>query len=160
MSYGYSPASAMKALQQAGQPVAAKPQSNEPRWDQQSARPQADTRSAPAILVTKAVERLMELIESETSALRSGALELVPELSARKNHALLELNRMVSTPVNVDGDSILRGKLKKLREVLDVNRLLIQKHLAAVQEVADMIADNIRDSESDGTYGRAATYSR
>jgi hypothetical protein len=43
-------------------------------------------------------------------------------------------------------------RLAGLRAKLDVNRAVLETHLAAVREVATVLADAIRDAESDGTY--------
>ena len=83
----------------------------------------------------RAIERLEEVVDQETTALRSRAAIDLKDFNNRKSQGLLELNRA------------LRGFDK-----LDVNRAVLKTHLEAVREVATILADAIRDAESDGTY--------
>lgn len=147
MSYGYEP----KNFPRSDVPVN-RPGSRTVSPDA-SGRGRGDPR-ASAALVGQAVLRLSELVEQETAALRNGRFSEIAEFGARKNHALLELSRMMPLPSGTEQDRVLTAKLTTLRQTLDANRSLVQKHIMAVQEVSDLIANVVQQHDSDGTYSK------
>ena len=124
-----------------------------------SAQPQAPLRanaarppeSAPAPL-DRVIERLEEVVEQETAALRSRTAIDLKDFNNRKSQGLLELNRALRGLDGPPKEKAVLARLAGLRAKLDVNRAVLEMHLAAVREVATVLADAIRDAESDGTY--------
>jgi hypothetical protein len=99
-----------------------------------------------------AAARLVQLLDRETAALRSRQPVDMDDLCDRKNQALLEMSRIGR---KLEGDVVdpeLRSLLADLRTKLDENRAVLQLHLQAVGEVADILTDAIRNADSDGTY--------
>lgn len=103
-------------------------------------------------IVGSAVERLELLIGEETAALRHASIADLKGFNNRKAQVLMELDRAVTSGDGATPSPQMRQRLVSLREKLDVNRRKLKIHLEAVQEVAGMIADQIRDADSDGTY--------
>jgi hypothetical protein len=102
--------------------------------------------------VDRAIEYLGIIVDQETNALRTrGAIDLA-EFNNRKNQGLLELNRALRALDPGATSRSVAARLADLRAKLDMNRILLKTHLEAVREVASVVADAIRDSESDGTY--------
>jgi hypothetical protein len=111
--------------------------------------------SANAALKSAAA-RLLQLLDRETTALRGRQTVDMDDLCDRKNKALLELSRISR---RIEGEAVdpeLQSMLDALRSKLDENRAVLQLHLQAVGEVADILAAAIRDADSDGTYSTGA----
>src|SRR5262245_17845859 len=107
---------------------------------------------APASL-DRVIERLEEVVEQETAALRGRTAVDLKDFNIRKSQGLLELNRALrGLDASPAGDKTLEARLAGLRAKLDANRAVLDVHLAAVREVATALADAIRDADSDGTY--------
>jgi hypothetical protein len=107
--------------------------------------------STAALLQT--IERLEQVIELETSALKLGQQAAnLSEFNARKSQGLLELNRMLKGMDPAVLEKEVGAPLARLRTKLDRNLHILQNHLRAVREVARVIAGAIQDAESDGTY--------
>jgi hypothetical protein len=100
----------------------------------------------------RAIERLEEVVDQETMALRSRAAIDLKDFNNRKSQGLLELNRALRGFDGLANNQVARARLEGLRAKLDVNRAVLKTHLEAVREVATVLADAIRDAESDGTY--------
>lgn len=100
----------------------------------------------------QAVGRLEVLLDQEMAQLRHASVEDLRDFNNRKAQAFVELNRAVGGLAGQAPSADLRARLSSLRQKLDVNRRTLKMHLDAVQEVAGMLADQIRDAESDGTY--------
>jgi hypothetical protein len=114
-------------------------------------RPGEGTLAAPAP-VDRVIERLEEVVDQETAALRNRTAIDLRDFNNRKSQGLLELNRALRGLDNAPKDRTVTTRLAGLRAKLDVNRAVLETHLAAVREVATVLADAIRDAESDGTY--------
>ena len=100
----------------------------------------------------RCIERLEDVVDQETAALKSRAPADLREFNNRKSQGLLELSRslryfQVAPPTNA-----VLERLAGLREKLDINQAVLKLHLDAVREVSTIMADAIRDAESDGTY--------
>ena len=99
----------------------------------------------------RAIEYLGAVVDQETEALRMRAMVDLGEFNNRKNQGLLELNRALRG-LDAGAASRVSARLAGLRAKLDVNRALLKTHLEAVREVASVVSEAIRDSDSDGTY--------
>jgi hypothetical protein len=100
----------------------------------------------------RAIEHLGAIVEQETDALRMRAAIDLAEFNNRKNQGLLELNRALRALDTGAASRSIAARLADLRAKLDVNRTLLKTHLEAVREVASVVSEAIRDSDSDGTY--------
>jgi flagellar biosynthesis/type III secretory pathway chaperone len=110
---------------------------------------------APIAALKSALMRLEETIDQETSALESLQTGEIHEFNRRKSRSLLELSRLVRTlPENRESD--MRDLLKRLRSKLVRNHTLLNVHLTAAREIADLMAGALAEAESDGTYGMSS----
>lgn len=102
------------------------------------------------------IQRLEEVVEQETAALKSRKAVDLKEFNDRKSHALLDLTRALRQMQAGGGaQAHLMNRLGDLRAKLEVNRRVLQMHLEAVREVSTTLADAIREADSDGTYSPA-----
>ena len=98
----------------------------------------------------QAINRLEAVLAGESLALRSGDSTGLGDISNRKNQSLLELTR-ISRGIEPAGFSDeMRERLGTLRERLDDNSRLLQMHIEATAEVADVITKAMAAAESDG----------
>ncbi len=97
--------------------------------------------------------QLGDLLDEETSALKAGRHDSLPDCNYRKSHLFLELTRAL-TPMTADATRDVRAKelFETLRAKLDANQKVLKLHLDAVTEVTEVLSRAIRDTESDGTY--------
>ena len=115
--------------------------------------PHADRDGATASSAfERCIERLEDALDQETAALRSRAATDLREFNNRKSQGLLELSRSVRHFQGAPPSNAVLARLASLREKLDVNKAVLKMHLEAVREVTTVMADAIRDAESDGTY--------
>jgi hypothetical protein len=105
-------------------------------------------------IVVSAIERLEEVVEQETAALKGEQPGDLRDFNMRKSHGLLELMRATR---NIDGAAApaIGARLQSLRAKLERNSRVLQTHLAAVQDVSRIIANALNEAESDGTYAQA-----
>lgn len=106
-------------------------------------------------LVESAIERLEEAVEQETAALNTRTGIDLREFNDRKSQGLLELTRAMRHIDGAGPEPALVTRLAKLRSKLDVNSAALKMHLDAVREISVVMADAMRDAESDGTYSRS-----
>lgn len=100
------------------------------------------------------IQRLEEVVDQETAALKSRKAVDLKDFNDRKSHALLDLTRALrQMQANGAVHSQLERRLGSLRAKLEVNRQVLKMHLEAVREVSTTLADAIREQDSDGTYG-------
>lgn len=104
------------------------------------------------LILSSAVDRLELLIDQETAALRHASAIDLKNFNNRKSQVLMELDRAMATSGGAMPSAPMKQRLGKLRDKLALNRSKLKMHLEAVQEVASMLADQIRDADSDGTY--------
>lgn len=112
----------------------------------------AEDESGVLASLLRTIERLEETLEQETAGLRARAQIDLKDFNNRKNHGLLELTRAMR---HLDRGSLTQAvseRLSALRISLEINRGVVKMHLEAVREVSTIVADAIRDAESDGTY--------
>lgn len=110
----------------------------------------ADVASANALLAC--IERLENVLDVENTALVERRDADLQECSRRKSRALLELTRIARAVPPAAIEPPARLGIGRLREKLLRNRDLLQIHISAVREVADLLARVIAETESDGTY--------
>lgn len=112
----------------------------------------APARSPVLAALAGAAERLVRVLDQETGALRARSAPDLAALCHRKNQALLELSRIEQKLDREPLDAELQALLARLRARLGENGAALDLHLRAAREVAEILADAIRDAESDGTY--------
>jgi flagellar biosynthesis/type III secretory pathway chaperone len=99
------------------------------------------------------IQRLEEVVDQETAALKSRQKVDLKDFNDRKSHALLDLSRALRQMQAGGASQVhLKNRLAELRAKLEVNRRVLQMHLEAVREVSTTLADAIREQDSDGTY--------
>jgi DNA repair ATPase RecN len=102
--------------------------------------------------IDKAIQRLEDLIDEETAALRAHKAMDLKDFNNRKSQALYELTRVSRQVEDVAGNPEILDRLKTLRSKLETNRNLIKIHMEAVGEVLTIMTEAIHEAESDGTY--------
>lgn len=105
--------------------------------------------------IEEAIERLEFTIDEENAALENHVVVDFPEITRRKSHSLLELTRRARA-LPPGSDVVLRDRLDTLRDKLVQNHSILGLHVAAVREIADLMASVLGESESDGTYDMAS----
>lgn len=110
---------------------------------------------APVPMLETLIQRLEEVVEQETAALRAGGSVDLKAFNDRKSQALLELTRWMRNMSNVGANPDLAGRIAGLKEKLAVNQSVLNLHLEAVREISTSMSDAIQQSESDGTYTQA-----
>lgn len=114
-------------------------------------KPAEDENGMLASLV-RTIERLEETLEQETAGLRSRTPIDLKDLNNRKTHGLLELTRVMRHLNRGSLTPSVATRLSALRNSIEINSRVVKMHLEAVREVSAIVADAIRDAESDGTY--------
>jgi len=100
-----------------------------------------------------AIDRLEEALQTESALLRSGKGSVsLDEFNYRKSHGLLELTRAARNIDPATIDETVKRRLAGLRRELETNRLLLKTHLDATREISGILADAMRQADSDGTY--------
>ena len=107
---------------------------------------------AASLAFEQCIVRLEDVVEQETAALKSRAPINLRDSTNRKSHGLLELSRSIRLFQGGRPSNAVLARLAGLREKLDTNSAVLKLHLEAVREVSTVMADAIRDAESDGTY--------
>lgn len=100
----------------------------------------------------RCIERLEAVVDQETAALKDRTATDLREFNNRKSQGLLELSRSLRHFQGATPSNAVLARLAGLRAKLDVNQAVLKLHLEAVREVSTVMADAIRDAESDGTY--------
>jgi hypothetical protein len=111
---------------------------------------------AASLAFEQCIARLEDVVEQETAALRSRASTDLRDFTNRKSQGLLELSRSMRLFQVARPSNAVLARLAGLREKLDTNSTVLKRHLEAVREVSTIMADAIRDAESDGTYQPSA----
>ncbi len=107
----------------------------------------------PVAFTLSLIDRLEDLLERETGGLKSYSIAELKELNHRKSQCLLELMRASRSLEGQPQSRALVERLSTLRSTVDRNQAALQIHVDAVKEIATIISDTLRDTESDGTYG-------
>jgi len=109
------------------------------------------------VVMDRLLVSLEELIRRETAVLKAGATLDLSEFNRRKSQGLYNLSavwdskmakRNVPPPVSEE-------RLRSFRTALEANQAALSLHLQAVREIADVISNAMRQTESDGTYDPA-----
>jgi len=112
-----------------------------------------DDKAAAAFgVIEKIAERLEQVIDQETAALQARSGVDLKDFNDRKSLGLLELTRAMRRIEDGTPDQRLVARLSRLRDKLETNRLALKTHLDAVREISTVVADAMRNAESDGTY--------
>ena len=120
--------------------------------------PQSGVRQATSFeACLRAIERVEQVVDQETFALKQRARGKLDEFVNRKSHGLLELTRAMRA-VGSDAGGSLGPRLRALQAKLSENSALLKMNVEAVQEVSAVMARAIRDGESDGTYSAALRF--
>jgi hypothetical protein len=111
------------------------------------------------LAVIGCIDRLDQLLDRETEALRNCAPIDFEDFNLRKSHALLELSRASrsATPL---ASTAIGARLMDLQAKLAENSLLLEQHLAAMREIATIMVRTIEMAESDGTYSSRSSFER
>jgi hypothetical protein len=115
--------------------------------------------SAAVEACLRAIERVEQLMDQETFALRQHQVSGLADFNHRKSHGLLELTRAIRSLGNAAAGHGLQPRLLSLQAKLRENADALSLHLRAVQEVSALVTRAIRDGESDGTYSAAIRFS-
>jgi hypothetical protein len=99
-----------------------------------------------------AIRRLESVVEEETIALGTRKKIDFDDFSTRKSRSMLEFVRLMRARMHHGDEVEITEEIRKLRQKLEQNRAILEKHYDAVREVATIIARAIREAESDGTY--------
>jgi hypothetical protein len=112
----------------------------------------AGERNGALALLEKTIDKLEDLIDEETSALKTHRAVDLRDYNNRKSQTLLELTRLTRMvgPATVDAE--FKARLESIRTKLNINRGVIQMHLEAVREIAALVSSSIQEADSDGTY--------
>lgn len=125
-----------------------------------AARRPLATRPSREMLLLGVIERLEQVVEAETAALRQlKPIDTTP-FAIQKSQGLLELARLLRQGDIDNASDRLRERIAGLRERLDENRAALELHLNASREVFDTVAKALNDAESDRTYPSAAGWSK
>ncbi len=111
--------------------------------------------SQPISMLEVSIQRLEDIVDQETTALKQRETIDLKAFNDRKSQALLELTRWMRNMPSVDATPEIAARIGGLKEKLLVNQAVLQLHLEAVREISTSMADAIRQSESDGTYTQA-----
>lgn len=101
------------------------------------------------------ITALESAIEDETAALKARGHVDLEAFNHRKQQGLMELNRAMRNLGNVANHKLVAARLASLKDKLAVNQATLKFHLDAVREISTIVANAIRDSESDGTYSQS-----
>jgi hypothetical protein len=106
-------------------------------------------------MVEISIQRLEEIVEQETFALKNRQAINLKDYNDRKSQALLELTRTLRNVQSLGSNPELLERIGSLKKKLAANQAMLKLHLEAVREISTSLSDAIRHSESDGTYTQA-----
>lgn len=129
------------------------PQMQAPRPE--SAPPAGAQRSSVLSMVDVTIQRLEEIIDQETHALRARKAIDFRDFNNRKSQALLELTRSLRLMQGTGPDPALAARVGALKVKLAVNQAALKVHLDAMREISTSLSEAIRNADSDGTYTQA-----
>jgi hypothetical protein len=113
------------------------------------------TRATLLPIVEISIQRLEEIVEQETFALKNRQAINLKDYNDRKSQALLELTRTLRNVQGMASSPALVERVGSLKAKLATNQAMLKLHLEAVREISNSLSDAIRHSESDGTYTQA-----
>lgn len=114
----------------------------------------ARSATADAVLgaVYAVIDRLQGVVMAETDALTRRVPIDVDAVTRQKRQGLLELSRLMRAMPAVGQKEEARARLATLAEALDRNQAALDVQLRAVRDVAAIVAQVMREADSDGTY--------
>lgn len=115
-------------------------------------RPAIDPAVQGLISIIGALETV---VEEETAALAARTQVDLETYSNRKSQGLMELNRASRNLEAMANHQVVAARLSGLRDKLAANQMALKLHLEAVREISSIVANAIRESESDGTYSES-----
>ena len=115
------------------------------------------TTIGPAVMASDSslqtiVKRILECVETETSAIRTDSQFDANQSNGRKSRLLYELGRASRNTNVADLDSSCLDDLAALRAALAENENVLKAQISAVSEVASIVQNAIEREETDGTY--------
>ena len=114
--------------------------------------PHGGDRATAAAQLIGAMERLQQVVDAETRALRERNNTDLQSFSHRKSQGLLEVSRSMRALGGAAPGEAVRTRLAALRASLHDNHALLGLHLRAAQEISSTLARALEHAESDGTY--------
>src|SRR5262245_4329106 len=111
-----------------------------------------DEKAAAFATIENTAERLEQVIDQETAALKARTGLDLKDFNDRKSLGLLELTRAMRHIEGATPEPALVARLSRLRDKLEINRAALKIHLDAVKEISGIVAEAMRNAESDGTY--------
>lgn len=103
----------------------------------------------------KVLNGLMAVLDVERQALETAERADFPGLTRQKLQLLMQLDRLSSVTRSAQVPAAIGEKLVETRRKLDENARILKHRMEAIREVAELISEDIRDAESDGTYSIA-----
>lgn len=113
-----------------------------------------ETNPAALTALIAAIRRALDVVEAETLTLRDNASADLKTFEHRKSQVLLDLERARQAVPAYALTEDIKELLERLRLALQDNMTLLFRHLSAVKEISDLVAQSMLDAESDGTYAR------
>lgn len=98
------------------------------------------------------LQRLEEIIEQETAALRGRGPVDLKSFNDRKSQALLDLSRLLRHAKGAAPNPALEKRIGQIQSKLALNQAVLKIHLEAVREISTRLSDAIQEADSDGTY--------
>ena len=105
--------------------------------------------------VMRAIQRLEDVIDTETRLLLEGGNPDLAEINSQKSRGLYDFNKAISKAAGAAEPAAmkrLQPLLDNLKQKLEKNCEALQLHLRAVGELADLIRGALETQEADGTY--------
>ena len=105
--------------------------------------------------VMRAIQRLEDVIDTETRLLLEGGNPDLAEINSRKSRGLYDFNKAIRKAAGAAEPAAmkrLQPLLDNLKQKLEKNCEALQLHLRAVGELADLIRGALETQEADGTY--------
>ena len=105
--------------------------------------------------VVRAIQRLEDVIDTETRLLLEGGNPDLADINSRKSRGLYDFNKAIKKAASAAEPATmkrLQPLLDSLKQKLEKNCEALQLHLRAVGELADLIRGARETQEADGTY--------
>lgn len=118
-------------------------------------QPQAgQAKSALGSAIMYVADRIDALLDEERVALSSASASAtdIDVLASRKSHLVIELMRLTAHISSLRHDDVACARLGLLSRNLAQNARLLRRHVDAVRNVSNIIAQAISQSNDDGTY--------
>lgn len=112
----------------------------------------AETQMRQTLLIESTLDRLADMLDEETAALKRYSSADIRRFNQKKSQALLELTKAIKQSGGLPADHALRPKLERVKAKLEENSAALQMHLHAMREISLILLGVIHDADSDGTY--------